>query len=108
MTDEDKFELVLHAGNAESSALMAMEAAREGRMAEARRLKGDADGELSVAHRLQTEMLSRAASGGGGEVDILLVHAQDHLSMASVLATVAAELIALREEIQMQGTYSTK
>lgn len=100
MSDEDKFELVLHAGNAESSAMMAIESAREGRVDEAESLLEEASAELQTAHRLQTSMLSKAASGESVAVDILLVHAQDHLSMASVLMTVAGESIESAKALQ--------
>lgn len=99
MEDEKKFEIVLHAGNAESSALMAMEAAREHRFDEADALQMEAANELSEAHRLHTGVLSLAAGGTRIEMDVLLVHAQDHLSMATVLQEVSGEIIALNKRV---------
>lgn len=99
MEDEKKFEIVLHAGNAESSALMAMEAAREHRFEEAETLQNDAATELAEAHKLHTAVLQLAASGTHVDMDVLLVHAQDHLSMATVLKEVAVEIISLNKRL---------
>lgn len=100
MSDEDKFELVLHAGNAESSAMMSIESAQGCRIDEAESLLEEASAELQTAHRLQTNMLSKAASGANIPVDILMVHAQDHLSMASILTTVARENIEFAKALR--------
>ncbi len=99
MEDEQKFEIVLHAGNAESAALMAMEAARERRFEEADALRAESATELSEAHRLHTSVLQLAARGASIEMDVLLVHAQDHLSMATVLNEVSNEIIALNKRV---------
>lgn len=99
MEDERKFEIVLHAGNAESSAMMAMEAAREGRFDDADSLMGEAETELAEAHRLHTAVLQLAAGGTDIPMDVLLVHAQDHLSMATVLKSVAEESLALNRAL---------
>lgn len=104
MEDEKKFEIVLHAGNAESSALMAMEAAREGRFDEADALQMEAATELSEAHRLHTAVLSLAAGGVHVEMDVLLVHAQDHLSMATVLKEVSGEIISINRRLSALET----
>ena len=54
---------------------------------------------LGEAHRRQTELLSKEASGSHTPVDVLLVHAQDHL-MTSILAQeLIAEIVALHKKV---------
>lgn len=76
------FELILHAGNSRSASMMAIEAAREYDFEEAERLAKEADKELLEAHDIQTSLIQAEAGGENIEMNIIMVHAQDHLTMA--------------------------
>lgn len=94
-----RFEIILYAGNAESSALMAMDSARENDFEEAeKQLKNGLD-QLHKAHQIQTNLLQNESRGQKTEIDILMVHAQDHLTMGSVLMNVAKEIIELNKRL---------
>ena len=97
--DEKKYEasleLLMHAGNAESDFLAAVEAAREFNFEEADKLIKSGEKELQEAHSSQFAMLQKEAKGESVEVDIILVHAQDHLSMALSAKSMAEEMIYL-------------
>lgn len=89
------FELVMYAGNSRSCSLMAMEAAREARFEDAEQHLKEAEEELKKAHDAQTGMLAQEAGGNQVELNIILVHAQDHLTMAMVMKDNAEEFLNL-------------
>lgn len=92
---EDAFKLIAAAGNAKSQAMMAIRAARDGNIEEARALLVTADKDLHTAHRAQTELLTEEARGNGIAVNVILVHAQDHLTSAMLIRDLAEEFIEL-------------
>lgn len=96
---DSRFEIILYAGNAESGAMMAMEAARERNFEEARAKIAYVTEELHKAHQIQTNLLHENASGKELKMDILMVHAQDHLTMGSLLKDIASEIISLSERV---------
>ena len=98
--DLDKaFEMILHAGNSESASLLGMEAARQYDFEEAEKNCRTAKEELLTAHQIQTELIQAEAGGEKCEMGILMVHAQDHFTMASILKEVSQEFLHLYREI---------
>ncbi len=89
------FQLITNAGNAKSAALMAIEAAREFDFVEAETKMQEAEAEMLEAHRVQTQMIQQEAGGTPVDVNIILVHAQDHLAMAMMAIKNAEEFICL-------------
>ncbi|MBP2630356.1 MAG: phosphotransferase system lactose/cellobiose-specific subunit [Firmicutes bacterium] len=79
------FTIIMHAGDARSHALEALRYAREGNNTEAEKSMAKAKTELVEAHHIQTELLQAEARGEKQEVNLLLIHAQDHL-MTAILA----------------------
>lgn len=94
------FQLIASAGNARSAALMAIDAAREFDFTEAEARMKEAEKEMHEAHRTQTEMIQQEASGNPVEVNIILVHAQDHLTMAIETTKHAEEFIHLYKNMK--------
>ena len=97
---ETAFQIITNAGNARSAALMAIDAAREYDFAEAERRMREAEEEMYAAHRVQTGMIQQEAAGNPVEVHIILVHAQDHLTMAMETRKNAEEFIHLYKNMQ--------
>lgn len=97
--DESKYEgamqIILNAGNAKSSALMAIDAAADGDFAEADRLLEEARTEMNAAHKYQFEMTQAEANGNPVDLNIILIHAEDHLTMAIVVSDLAERFINL-------------
>ncbi len=87
------FELISQAGDARSSAMLALRAARTGGFDEARALLAQAETALSAAHQLQTDLVQSEARGDRVPVNIILIHAQDHLTSAMVVRDLAEELV---------------
>ncbi|MGG2017513.1 PTS lactose/cellobiose transporter subunit IIA [Bacillus sp. S10(2024)] len=89
------FHLILHGGNARSSAMEAIQFAKQGKLSEADEKLQEADSELKEAHRLQTALIQREAGGEKVELTLLFVHAQDHLMNAITMRELASEFVDL-------------
>ena len=93
------FELIANAGDSKSESLMAIEAAREFNFEEANSYLEIATEKLSEAHKIQSSLIQNEARGNKVDVNIILVHAQDHLSGAILMKDQADEFIKLYEII---------
>lgn len=102
--DESKYQnalqIVVHAGNAKASAMQAIDAAESGDFDQAQQHLEAARNEMGEAHSLQFSMVQHEASGDAVEVNIITVHAQDHLTMAIMSIDFAERFIALYRRIQ--------
>ncbi|MBS6503897.1 MAG: PTS lactose/cellobiose transporter subunit IIA [Clostridium sp.] len=88
-------QIIASAGDGKSLAFDALEEAKNGNFEKALELIANSEKASLGAHNAQTQLLVSEANGEKAEVDVLLVHSQDHL-MTSILAQ---ELI--REMIKM-------
>lgn len=96
---EKAFLMIASAGNAKSNAMLAIRAARAGDLAQAKELLAEADRDLHDAHSTQTDMLTEEARGNAVKVNIILVHAQDHLTGAMLTRDLADEFVAIYTEL---------
>lgn len=94
------FEIILNAGDSKAASYMAVEVAREFKFDEARQYLKEAEGKMRLAHQGQTDMIQREAKGETLDVNIIIVHAQDHLTMAMMARDHAEEFVHLYETIQ--------
>lgn len=96
---ETAFNLILAAGNSKSNSMMAITAAREFRFEDANRYIEAAKDEMVAAHQIQTDLIQREAQGTKCDLNIIMVHAQDHLSMALITLDNASEMLKLYQMI---------
>lgn len=89
--------LIVHSGNARSSAYEAFEMAATGDFAAAAVKMREANGEISKAHAQQTTLIHNEAAGNGAPLTLLLVHAQDHLMAAITEINLMERLIRVLE-----------
>ena len=89
------FGIIAHAGDARSYAFGALAAAKAGNFEEAEALLKQSDAAAVEAHHMQTDLLFKEANGEKTPVDVLLVHAQDHLMTSMLAVEVIKELIEL-------------
>lgn len=96
-TDLEKisFGIIAYAGDAKSCAFGALQAAKNGDFDKAAELLRASDAAAAKAHQIQTELLCQEANGSGAAVDVLLVHAQDHLMTSLLAVDLIKELIEL-------------
>lgn len=85
--------LVVNGGNARSTAIEALRAAKVGDFKKADELMEEADTILKEAHEIQTEMIQNELNGNKVEVGLLMVHAQDHLMNAMTVMDLCKEMI---------------
>lgn len=89
------FEIIANAGDARSYAFGALEAAKAGNFEEAEELLKKSDEAAVLAHHSQTNLLVQEANGDKVPVDVLLVHAQDHLMTSMLAVELIKELVTL-------------
>lgn len=113
MVDDEKyevaFEIIACAGDAKSLALMAIEEARNGNFEQAEKNLAEAREQMAKAHDVQNDMLQSEAQGKSVELNIVLIHAEDHLTMAIMSIDFAEEFIELFcKIINKHGTQERK
>lgn len=89
------FEIVAFAGEARTSLLEAINAARDGEYDKAEELIKEADESIKEAHNTQTQMLAQEARGEAVEVGFIMVHGQDHLMTTILLRDLVKHMIEL-------------
>ena len=92
-------ELLIYAGQARSDAMEAIGASRQKSWEEAERLMASSEEACREAHKIQTALISQDEGCGKINVNLILVHAQDHLMTAMLCQDLAKEIISLRKEI---------
>ena len=93
------FEIILHSGTARTEVHEAFALMREGKYEESEEKLEVANSELVEAHHAQTKLLQDYASGVEIKIEIIMVHAQDHLMTAMTLLEVAKEMLELHKKI---------
>ena len=93
--DMVSFGIIANAGDARSYAFGALEAAKKGNFEEADEILKKSSEAAVEAHHMQTELLTNEANGNKAQVDVLLVHAQDHLMTSMLAVELIKELIAI-------------
>ena len=102
MSSEDiqitAFNIILHSGNAKTKIHLSFKAMREAEFELATQLLEEANQEILEAHKSQTELLQSYASGTKIEMEIIMVHAQDHLMNTMTLREIAIEMSHLYQQ----------
>lgn len=93
------FEIILHSGTARTSIHDAFKKMRENNYKEAEQLLDEANQEITLAHQSQTDLLQKYASGESINMEIIMVHAQDHLMTTMTLKEVAIEMLHLYQKV---------
>lgn len=93
------FTLILHSGNARALVHEALDAMKEGDFELADAKMKEAEDALVEAHGAQTDLLHAFAQGTEIEIQIIMVHAQDHLMTTMTLKEVAVELEYLFKKV---------
>ncbi|AKP04042.1 PTS lactose/cellobiose transporter subunit IIA [Companilactobacillus pabuli] len=79
------FAIVAYAGDAKTALLKALDNAREGKIAEAKKLVEEANQSIVDAHNEQTKLLADEAGGMDMDVTFIMVHGQDTLMTTMML-----------------------
>ena len=100
-TYELAFNIIVHAGESRSLSSEAMDAAENYDFDKAEDLLKQANDQFLKCHEVQTDMLTKEANGEKNEINIILIHAQDHLTMATMAMDNAKRLIGLYKKIKI-------
>ncbi|MFC6176106.1 PTS lactose/cellobiose transporter subunit IIA [Companilactobacillus huachuanensis] len=79
------FAIVAYSGDAKTALMKALENARVGKIAEARKLVEEANQSIVEAHNEQTKLLANEAGGMDMDVTFIMVHGQDTLMTTMML-----------------------
>jgi PTS system cellobiose-specific IIA component len=90
--------IIAGAGDAKSYAMEAIYIAREGKYEEARISLEKAKEALRDTHSIQTDLITKEMQGEKMELQLIMVHAQDHLMSAVLLKDLATEIVTMYEK----------
>ena len=97
---EIAFQIIVHAGESRSLSTEAMDAAEKYDFAKAEELLEKANEEFLACHQIQTDMLTSEANGEKNEINVIFIHAQDHLTMATMAMDNAKRLITMYKKMK--------
>lgn len=102
---DDEFEeiimgLIINSGQARSIAYAALQKAKQGDFAQAKKMMEQSRVALNEAHKIQTRLIGDDQGLGKTKVSLVLVHAQDHLMTSMLARELVTELIELHEKIK--------
>jgi PTS system cellobiose-specific IIA component len=93
-------EIIIHAGEARSSAMQALQAARKHEWHQTEQFLENAKNAAREAHKIQTALIGADEGSGKITVNLILVHAQDHLMNAILCRELVEEIIHVHEKLQ--------
>lgn len=91
--EENVFPIISLAGESKSLAYEALRLAKENKFEEADKKMEEADKILLQSHEYQTNLITKEADGEKFNINMLFVHAQDHLMTAMSEKNLIKELI---------------
>ena len=92
--------MILHAGSARSHAKEAAENAKDGNWEEAEKSLQLANDEQTLAHKINTSIITKASRGEDIQVSVLLVHAMDLMMLAWSEIDYSEHFISMNKRIQ--------
>ena len=87
--------LVGNAGEGRSLAFEALNEAKKGNFEKAEQLLKESQKRTLAAHEIQTQLICNEADGNKTEMNLLMVHAQDHLMTSMLARELITELIGI-------------
>ncbi|MDO5047006.1 MAG: PTS lactose/cellobiose transporter subunit IIA [Anaerococcus sp.] len=97
---EIAFQIIVHAGESRSLSSEAMDKAEIYDFESAKELIKKANEEFLTCHKIQTDLLTAEANGEKNDLNIIFVHAQDHLTMATMAMENTKRFISLYEKLK--------
>lgn len=91
--EENVFPIIALAGESKSLAYEALKLAKENKFEEANKRMEESNEILLKSHQYQTDLISKEANGESFVINLLFIHAQDHLMTAISEKNLINELI---------------
>ena len=92
--------MIMHGGDAKSSSLEAIQAAKSGDFEGAIDLIESAEEALIKAQKSHSKLLTKEASEDDVELSLLMIHGQDHLMTAIAFKDLAKEIIEVYKRME--------
>lgn len=96
-------ELIINAGEARSYAMQALYAAKQGKWSEVDEQLTASSAASKRAHDVQTMLIGMDEGCGKVPVNLVMVHAQDHIMTAMLAREMIEELIAIHRQLQTKA-----
>ena len=91
-TEVESMTIILHSGNAKSDSYEALQAVKQGNFQTFEEKYQSAKDEIKLAHKAHAEMLRKLSSEDCmDEVDLLLIHAEGHLTSTAIAVDMIGE-----------------
>jgi cellobiose-specific phosphotransferase system component IIA len=90
--------LITYGGEARSKSMMALKKIEKSDFEEAKALLKEAANLILQAHKVQTSLLQAEARGESESVQLLMVHAQDHLMDAMVIKDLTESILVIQKQ----------
>jgi len=87
------FQIISAVGTARSSYIEAIQEAKKGNYEAAEQMIKEGDEAFVEGHDAHAGLLQKEASGEGGQIGLLILHAEDQLMSAEAFKTIALEFI---------------
>ncbi|MDV7105774.1 PTS lactose/cellobiose transporter subunit IIA [Vibrio sp. TH_r3] len=93
-------ELIINAGESKSCAMQALTSAKKGQWEEVDDLLAQSTAASKRAHSVQTELIGLDEGEGKVPVNLIMVHAQDHIMTSMLARELIEELIYIHRTMQ--------
>ncbi|MEC5317553.1 PTS lactose/cellobiose transporter subunit IIA [Brenneria populi subsp. brevivirga] len=93
-------ELIINAGESRSYAMEALRAAKQGQWEQVDEKLAASAAALKRAHDVQTMLIGMDEGCGKVQVNLILVHAQDHIMTSMLARELISELIDVQRQMQ--------
>ncbi|NLC96377.1 MAG: PTS lactose/cellobiose transporter subunit IIA [Erysipelotrichaceae bacterium] len=92
-------EIIASAGDSKALAFEALEAAQNYDFEKAKTLLRESEKASLGAHKAQTELLVQEANGNKTDINVLLIHSQDHLMMGILAHELISEMVKMYQKM---------
>ena len=96
-------ELIITAGEARSYAMQALRAAKQGDWAEVDNQLAESSAASKRAHDVQTMLIGLDEGCGKIPVNLVMVHAQDHIMTSMLAREMIEEMIEIQRQLQKKN-----
>lgn len=93
-------ELIINAGESKSLAMQALMSAKSGQWDEVDGLLAESTEAAKRAHGVQTQLIGMDEGEGKVPVNLVMVHAQDHIMTSMLARELVEELINIHRQLQ--------
>lgn len=90
--------LIAYSGDARTLAFQALQAAKKGDFDKADCLMEESEKASTQAHKAQTDLLVAEANGERADINVILIHSQDHLMTGMLAQELINEMIQMYKQ----------